>query len=772
MRTMPAELKKAIRRSGARPIVGIMFDNVNIRAARIDVRDFSAASGGQLDITRQQSAFFQFTEGLDFNAATSNEATAASIYGMLTDASSGFVDENTHIFRESGTSFVWIIHAGFISIAYSGSGIDGGTGQSAYAVFSNATSPINGGWIPHSLVEVKMTGTRVDPISRESSIGSADVVLLDDPFTRRFFTLFNMRNAKARLVLTEETAPTSLFTIALLRLSDMRYEPGAIRLTLSEPSSILAQKNVTGQMATRHPLNAIKQIVNRAGAAGDIFDISSLDLTSISQNQRGYCVSRAQGYDASYIFGNPTTNLSPWHTRIAYGHSAGGDTPAPAWDFIQEIVAAFGGTIYTDMDSGALKFREYDLNASVDWVFGKNDVAEFSQISAFDNAITRVTIPIGQSKRGAHVEYAREEDSSFNLSIGNDTPFRSDYTLNSPYFNGVAYVVRTYNGTAASNVFFNNFNQDISYENFVCRGTAASGLTWGHVIPSGNTAVAALHSDQTSVSGVEEGVAFLRVERHRFYHPTDDNGNDIVSSTYFQWAYDDGFSNETLDQDRFLETYEYVAVTPVALTQYTFESGILDLVEGDESDQPYRPMGQHFKVNASYNSNSFTSGRAGFGSSSVSNDPVDSREILITDVTLPFKRAKQILTRFAYGAPVIEFTLPLHYAEIEIGDVFQLEGEDRYVGYLQNNTDGTVFEVTALSHNLVGDSPGIRVEGTFLRLTTPYEVFINIDDDPAPQNQGGEGTGTSSETLQVTQDDLLTEVWVDTLDSTTNILGY
>lgn len=720
MISLDEDLRDALRKNGARPVVRVQFDNAELWVQTIAVSAWSTAAGGGQTIT---VGAYSIVEGTDFDAETSNVVTAANIESALASEISG-EDIDWYIHREDGTDRIFIISYDTPqTISVGPVGIDLVDTATMYVSFSNGYLQ---GSVSESVIEFKTSGTRVDPISRDVSVGDADLLLTDDHVARKLFTHFNMRNARVQVYLGEEdsAAEDLLFTY---RVADFRYEDGGIRVTLREPGNLLAEIDIDGRCASRHPLSAIKEFNLKAGLQdGDAFDFDSLSLANISQNLRGYCVGRADEWHVSYDYIDTGVSFG---NRIIYTHSEGGKL-GPALDFIREVVSAFGGTIRTKT-SGILEFVEYDASASADWIFSSEDFADFQQLSSTENVITRVVFNAGR------VAFEQSDDRAVRLSAASDKLTYSTYSFDSPYVNPVGALNRTGTAPFGSGITWTG-SYGMTNADWIIARTAASGMCGTHQVPLTDDmengpfeTQIELHSDQVSTNGLEEGVIFCRVDHYEFPGLPGEVTTRISNTSTID--------NAAFDQYRALSAYEFIAFTPNLLsTSNGTDSFAYNAVEGDVRTQPtcFRGGVTHYTIATSYTNAAlgFSSGRGGFGTTAFSGT-LTSGEIEITDVTLAYKRAKEILDRFAFGAPVIEFTLPLHFAGIQIGDFFTITNWDRFIHFKHNNTNGIVFEVTAVTHDLVSDTPGVRVEGTYVRSDNMLEVFpdeTNVTPEVAP----------------------------------------
>lgn len=164
------------------------------------------------------------------------------------------------------------------------------------------------------------------------------------------------------------------------------------------------------------------------------------------------------------------------------------------------------------------------------------------------------------------------------------------------------------------------------------------------------------------------------------------------------------------------------------------------------------------RIYSSYNSEGFTNGRVGFETGLTTpetlngsipyvwqlqdfrfDDPIEYPEDeakgkypVFYDATIPYYRAKDVLQRFEFAGPAIRIPLPLHYGEAEIGDVFAGTFEEVTIGRRGTVDENVNWEVTTVSIDVLGDSPGVYITGTYLRddgpIPPPVTVtFTNID---------------------------------------------
>ena len=94
------------------------------------------------------------------------------------------------------------------------------------------------------------------------------------------------------------------------------------------------------------------------------------------------------------------------------------------------------------------------------------------------------------------------------------------------------------------------------------------------------------------------------------------------------------------------------------------------------------------------------------------------------DITIPYRFAKRILSRFSNGCPKIKFTIGLDQIDLELGDTISIDNDwfaSPFLG-LDGLDSNTKFEITKKEVRCTGADIGIEIEAVFLISSTSPTV--------------------------------------------------
>lgn len=723
-RALNPSLLSSVERNGSEPFVIVEMQIPYV--ATFSVNDYNAAASSNvvLRVNRSVGTAGNITvqEGVDFDAELSNIVTAANLEEALSDALDFDQDEDfaCGIFREDGTNQVhfWSSENQVTSIVVSGSGVGVSRNPSGVVRFASGTG------YDGRLSDYRMDGVRIDPITREFSVGTAEALIEDCEAARVVFSAFALRYAPITIKIGE---PSTFATevVGSYLLDDFTYSPDGFRVRMVDASGVLAASPTFGEIHGMHPLSAIARILSFARMPN--VDFSTFELSNVPANQRALCVSRINGYEDAF-----DTTMGGGRTQPLIQLESGGDEQAPAWDYVNEILQVYPGTVYVDHGAGDLKFRPYSVGASENWTINAHDISGFEHVSSMDNQVRRSLIDL-YPIRGQRNQTLYQDERALRNTPGSGYGL-DQYVVASPYITALG---RFYGGgPTVGQAIPLNYNTGADWH--LIKGAPSAGFSCSHRRLSGGTWTYVHEPEQITASGLPEGVMICK---------------------YRLFAMGEPFSSVATDENPVEVAFEWIALEPVAwsTSDPVFPAGNATSVAPSTRAGRTLPGAGKYQVVTSFNDFGFSSGRTGFGGSQRLEDtPVSTYGtmsaiptafgqgngfILVEDHTLAFHVGQVMLDRFRYGAPIVRFKLPLQYVGIEIGDVLAFEDFERFVGFGMKNALNATWEVVSIQHILAGPGKGVSLECALLRRYTQPEVFFDSTLDP----DSGSSTPTDDE---------------------------
>ena len=234
-----------------------------------------------------------------------------------------------------------------------------------YNMFDGSTDP--GMVAPPSVAQVTPFVNEIDPVHRNMQRTSCTVTFVDDGAIRDFIK--NNRVKNQSLVVSLGTANLAQQDFApVFRGLIKKWVPreGQIDVLADDHSDYPFDRKYFGTWLNKHPLEAIKKILEDSGLPAGVIETSDFDLTQSAHDGIEHYVNSYQG---SRIHASPYFNPR----RI--------DAPLELSSFVvcAELAKTMVGSVWFAED-GKLRFTRFDSSASevVHWT--ADDIKEFEQL--------------------------------------------------------------------------------------------------------------------------------------------------------------------------------------------------------------------------------------------------------------------------------------------------------------------------------------------------------------------------------------------------------
>jgi len=261
--------------------------------------------------------------------------------------------------------------------------------------------------IQNSLANVTNLSSQIDAKTRDVTISDCTLTFSDDGAIREIIDSYYIAGKKVTVWIgTPELASTSDFVrLGVFYVSDITADGSSIDLICQDTGKILAEREIVGSWIGYHPLEVIEQILQAAAIDPSSYDYSTLNAEDLNVG-RHWMTTRALTTGPRGFDGPPRNQITD---------------KTNAKDLIYELVATTGGTFAPNID-GVYKFAEYDSTAAAVVTWTENEIADFEQVSTWENMINRVTLK-------SSTEYKARGASRFRVTV-QDTNAQSDFSPN------------------------------------------------------------------------------------------------------------------------------------------------------------------------------------------------------------------------------------------------------------------------------------------------------------------------------------------------------
>lgn len=699
MLTLPANLKQAFAQSGAKPIILAQiyhpaFAQIEVSSNNTDITSigFTLYSGGV------SIATYTITAGVDFTIGASATVTAYNIAEAISDLGYGIraTSSNTRVNivtrRSYYTSSSGVRSANTSLCTHFSVSLNGAdlrkilqTSRNTAAPYLPFVSVVSGDkpfkQYPASIISMSTYGREIDPSTREHSAGTIQLDLVDDGFIRKIISIVGLDNCYVDLYCGEQSLSENdfmLFLRTIINSATPSFSEPLLTLELGDPLDFLRNRLYSGTIYPHHPIRAIEHIlyhVNRNILLGNLFDTSSLTIDDVPQSSSAQTVARnAYKLDDETEIDN----------RIS--------DPTPVIDLLNELILLLDGTLAED-GTGRLYFKELDYAAAAVRTLNvgrgsKQDAVITEMTPPSESIINRVNINVNGGPISATFSI---EDPASLAEYGE----HFDFELSSPWLTGVARYQSASAEATASTSWINQVT--LNYYGF-----RLTPVSWAAAISGfdGWTTADSVYAEQSdtqyAIENVSDRPAYFLLQGR-------------MSTTY-------GGGGTIIDGGQsIIKVYRrtYSSSLPgsiVASTEYPAISS--------HPDQCWVTPVQWLYHISDISTDGFTHGTGGFGTyplyltgggTGYSYDRYSP--IYIFDVTSPVWIANRKFRRFRYGCPKLTIEAPLTQADLSIGDVIALSGDERYLTLGRDGiSSNATWEVIRTEVSFVGDSPGVTLQ--------------------------------------------------------------
>lgn len=700
MLTLSANLKQALAQSGAKPIVlarlyhsALAWIEVSANNTDITSIGFTFYSSGGAGI-----ANYTITAGVDFTIGGSAAATASNIANAINDldytvravvigTQIAIVARRTYYTSSGGVRSTTQYRITHFSVSLNGADLRKilQTARNTSLPYYPHLTLVSGDKpykrYPASILSVSAYGREIDPSTREHSAGTIQLEVVDDGLIRKLVSTVGLDNAYADIYLGEQSVAETDF-MRLLRTTingvTPSYDEPILTIELGDPLEFVRSRLYSGGPGPHHPIRMIDHILyhtNWNATYGDLFDNSTISINNVQQAASAIAVSRYRyTLDAdNQVDANITEQT-------------------PILDLLNELILLLDGTLTND-DTGRLYYKNLDYAASPVRTLNvgrgaKQDAVITEMTAPYESIVNRVNVNVsGGPITGT---FSIEDPASYA-----EYAEYFDLDISSPWLSGVTTYAPASADAARSSSFVNAI--ELYYYGFKVSVSAwPAGISgfdgWTTDGPS-----SCLQSDgQYAVNNASDRPAYFLFQGR--LSTTYGGGNYVEGGQSIVKVYRTSFDPAGLPI-QLTGSVEYPAITRhpkqcwAAPQQMLFKSSD---VTGD----------------------SFTRGTGGFGTY-----PLDAAgggvfysfdrlsPIYVCDVTAPVWLAFRKFRRFRFGCPKITVEAPLTQADLVVGDVVSLSGDERYLTLGRDGvSSNATWEVVRSEITFVGDSPGVSLQ--------------------------------------------------------------
>lgn len=569
------------------------------------------------------------------------------------------------------------------------------------------------GRYPPTIDRVTGAGSRLDPLTRASSVNGITVVGLDDRssgvssqgWLRGILANNECKGARVRIWLGHHDLAESDFLIqGTYMIDDWIPAPGVIELRCLGPVGVPLDVNVSGGWQMQHPLDIANDIlVHKCQIPTELYadgDISADD------HESHWSVSRAD------------INLSAWGHENAIKENEA----IPAYKLLEEIAFLTGGAILA-RESGVIEYVDYDKTAASSRTWNVNE-SEWQIIETKRTVINQVNFAVANVSEHGATQFSQYpvkfEDATSKTTYrypGSTRDRLFTKGLSSPWLNGLGWLSNDPGITGT----------DIAVSMAVWHGFCGTRVIPGMakaVYGSGNSI---LYQDANARLNGTTRTSYLLLTnwntRGRGFHRAD---VEIVKATAWR-AF-------TSDEANYLTTPYYRQYWSTVLDRQTGTSSAAQAARFKLA-----PDGGMFTVDrAQDNTQAFDWGSSGgppvtqAGAAMNINQRGPYRPLGVTvpvyDITIAREVALRLLERAGNGLPRLRVRRPLRDADVQIADTISITGgEDLFVINGQDGISVTdTWEVTGKGVYL---AEGFCEFELALKVNAPVTA-LSVDPDP------------------------------------------
>jgi hypothetical protein len=651
----------------------------------ITVVDWSIGAGGRdITININSGTLYLLQEGIDWFPGGSNTTCAASIVAAINAINFGVLprvrarQEGERVIVAGGATTVTLT----IDLSAAGAGIQelispAPATRSFFLGDRQTMGPSGALWggYPLSVANMATVDHSLDALSREFAIGDMDMEFVDDGEIRRILRDQHLRGRQVDIAVgTPALAQADFHPLGTWFIEDVTPQSdGSITVRLSDAMGFFRDSMIARRFVNMHPIQIFREVLEVAALQWALgIGLAALDLlvdrnTLVATVEPAFAHHTISRYDdQSFNTGKPI------------------DEPEPVLDILNSLLLILGGTFSPDVNN-RYRYRAYDQNALAarTWRAGAEDGFDIEDVvikETWGNIANEIAFDLAESDAngGQKTRFVQRNENSRN-EIGR----LFQLVLDTDWCNGVAKVGTLNEPFGPNQNVINSATTSVLVDLAARQGFTGSRF---RLQPNGSFLPDANGDLDSAANPPRRGFFRLHGEGR-------DAGADVHNLPPEIIAFGDSAPEGNIADS--------------------------DNVRGDI------PRLMRFYIDTAYNQNGFVNGRAGFGTTTPSqwNIPELSgtglfgvRAAWIVDITIPVEMVLRRMSRFAYGAPVLEVRTGLDQIALEVGDFVALQGDFVYLTLGKDGlTASTIFEITRRTIDPWSDSPGITWELTWVR---------------------------------------------------------
>lgn len=401
------------------------------RKAFLTVADFTLGSGATVSIARNGGAAVTLTEGIDFNADTSNAQTAANIVeGFLNSFAftDGSYQDVVNVWSEGALITATVAVGDTVTFSTSAAS----AWDATPAVDTTDTVSFVSGeralfGYSSTIADVKPIESRFrDSKKRTFERGKASILFSDDseqasrgPFRVLLEAYPDLLGKIVEIeigtanLLESEFAPMGVF-----RIESAKPRSGLIEVFARDAGAILDGANVVVDVVGLHPLEAIELICQAAGVPDALYDATSLDPTQYADIGH-WSVSRS--FSVNRVAGAQFADAITSGTNAAV--------------LVNQLLELLGG-IFQPNESGVYAFRRFDPSSAAQLTITASDhISNFSQVEGLGHDLVNHVSVVGAAsgqRSSTLVEFSDRQSQQKYARAGN-RPLIKSLNINSQW---------------------------------------------------------------------------------------------------------------------------------------------------------------------------------------------------------------------------------------------------------------------------------------------------------------------------------------------------
>ncbi len=280
---------------------------------------------------------------------------------------------------------------------------------------------------PQSVTSVTPVSSEKDPWTCESSISECEVTFAADGWAKELVVGNRVRGQKVEITMGPAGLVAADFAPYFLGVIDkaLPIRGGGVRMTVVDALAFLRDVEITGIWYNLHPLEAMLDIIERAGVPASLIDDASFDPSA-----------------AAYL---TVSHLVVSHGEIRSGYASLADgslEPVKALTLLNQLAQLLDGAVLVGED-GLIRFQLFDPTDDPVATWNDDDIGDLEVQELDGNVINSVTVKVGEGVN-AKAFYRRDDiPSKQAFAYPGESLRRYSAKLEAGWMDGVAELVQT-----------------------------------------------------------------------------------------------------------------------------------------------------------------------------------------------------------------------------------------------------------------------------------------------------------------------------------------